>query len=95
MLTIKVMRCKICEELIPSTDMKEHLVGHNPNAETMDCEEVREQFTWIGTAEAVVNRLDVLDAIDETFDQEDHSLDSEGNVEAFCIELRKKIMELP
>lgn len=83
---MRVMRCRVCADLVPHIDMWEHLIKHNPNAEGMDCEEVRDQYDWVGTAAAQVSRLDVLTALEEMLlEDEDESVRTA---------LRKRVMEL-
>ena len=82
----KVMRCNVCADLVPYVEMRTHLISHNPNAEGMDWEEVREQFQWVGTAPRTVSRIDVLNVMEDVLGDEDY--------EQARVELRKQIMEL-
>ena len=63
--TIRIMRCRVCSGSVLDDDMREHLLGHNPNTLGMDYEEIRDQFEWVNTMPCRVARLDVLTAIEE------------------------------
>jgi len=39
------MYCTICGDCVAVKDMRSHLIGHNPNAENLDPDEVRDCFT--------------------------------------------------
>lgn len=39
--------CRVCGEVVKADDIREHLVEHNPNAEGMDWEDIRNQFTLL------------------------------------------------
>ena len=37
--------CRMCGDQVSMADLRDHLVQHNPHAEHLDWEEVRDQFT--------------------------------------------------
>ena len=37
-------RCRVCGDRVATADMRSHLCGHNPNADGMEWESVREEF---------------------------------------------------
>ena len=39
--------CRVCGQVVKAVDIREHLIEHNPNAEGMDWEDVRNQFTLL------------------------------------------------
>ena len=39
--------CRVCGEVVKAEGIREHLIEHNPNAEGMDWEDVRDQFTLL------------------------------------------------
>jgi len=41
--------CRVCGEVAKAADIREHLIEHNPNAEGMDWEDIRNQFTLLST----------------------------------------------
>ena len=41
--------CRVCGEVAKAAGIREHLIEHNPNAEGMDWEDIRNQFTLLST----------------------------------------------
>ena len=41
--------CQVCGKVVKAEDIREHLIEHNPNAEGMDWEDIRNQFTLLST----------------------------------------------
>ena len=41
--------CRVCGKVVKAEDIREHLIEHNPNAEGMDWEDIRNQFTLLST----------------------------------------------
>ena len=64
--TVRVMRCRVCREIGIYPEMRDHLHLHNPNADNLDVEEIREQFEWQETASPIADRISVLNLIDAT-----------------------------
>lgn len=49
--------CRVCGQVVKAADIREHLIEHNPNAEGMDWEDVRNQFTLLTTPDDVPKRV--------------------------------------
>lgn len=45
------LMCKVCGRVVKMADIREHLVEHNPNAENMEWEDVRNQFRLLSSDE--------------------------------------------
>ena len=45
----ETFRCRVCGQVVKAADIREHLIEHNPNAEGMDWEDIRNQFTLLST----------------------------------------------
>jgi len=43
----ETFRCRVCGQVVKAADIREHLIEHNPNAEGMDWEDVRNEFTLL------------------------------------------------
>ena len=52
--------CRVCGEVVKAADIREHLIEHNPNAEGMDWEDVRNQFTLLTTPDGAQKRVVVI-----------------------------------
>ena len=39
--------CRVCGQVVKVENIREHLIEHNPNAEGMDWEDIRNQFTLL------------------------------------------------
>ena len=37
--------CRLCDESVPLTELRDHLLAHNPNAAGMDTDQVRARYT--------------------------------------------------
>ena len=43
-----MLRCRVCDEAVEESQLREHLAAHHPGAEQMDWEAVRDQFRLLG-----------------------------------------------
>ena len=39
--------CRVCGEVVKGGDIRAHLLGHNPNAAGLECEDIRNQYTLL------------------------------------------------
>jgi hypothetical protein len=39
--------CRLCAEVVKAENLRNHMIEHNPNAEGMDWEDIRNQFTLL------------------------------------------------
>ena len=64
------LKCRICEEIVPEADLREHLRQHNPNTAGMDWEDVRNVF-----------HAESEDACDEVTDEKEVPKRGEGELQ--------------
>lgn len=43
----ETLMCRACGDVVKADDIREHLTEHNPNAEGMDWEDIRNQYTLL------------------------------------------------
>jgi hypothetical protein len=53
----ETFRCRVCGQVVKTADIREHLIEHNPNAEGMDWEDVRNQFELLTTPDGEQKRV--------------------------------------
>lgn len=53
----ETFRCRVCGQVVKAADIREHLIEHNPNAEGVDWEDVRNQFELLTTPEGEQKRV--------------------------------------
>ena len=49
--------CQVCGQVVKAEDIREHLIDHNPNAEGMSWEDIRNQFRLLTTPEGAQKRV--------------------------------------
>ncbi len=56
----ETLMCRVCGQVVKAADIREHLIEHNPNADGIDWEDVRNQFTLLTTPDDAPRKVVVI-----------------------------------